>query len=237
MQSQFETMKDDPFLTFVVSFHPPPATPSPPTTSSPLVTSSSPFTTSTLPTTSTVSTISALSTASSPSTANSLFSTRTQSTRPTTPMSSPALLTPPLTPPTTPPSSVLTITESPPESTLPSLFGPTTSLTRPASISQMSDDELQEALSEYKKSSLLLPAQLVPGSPGKISIENFCRMYELPEDIPLLLAQIGVKDAHGLSSKRLSHLRDKGMTPRSVKMLQLAVIRFSTESGSCGRRY
>lgn len=96
----------------------------------------------------------------------------------------------------------------------------------------MSDDELHEALSEYGKSSLLLPPRLAPGLRGKLSIEDFCRRYELPEDIPPLLAQMGVMDAHGLSSKRLSDLRDKGMAPRSIKMLQLAVILFSSESAS-----
>jgi len=101
-----------------------------------------------------------------------------------------------------------------------------------APLPKMSDDELREALSEYEKSSLLLPARLIPGFRGKLSVEDFCRRYELPEDIPPLLAQMGVKDAHGLSSKRLSDLRDKGMAPRSVKMLQLAVIRFSSESAS-----
>jgi hypothetical protein len=99
------------------------------------------------------------------------------------------------------------------------------------SLQKMSDDELQEALSEYEKSSLLLPPRLIPGFRGKLSMEDFCRRYELPEDIPLLLAQMGIKDAHGLSSKRLSDLRDKGMAPRSIKMLRLAVIRFSSESG------
>lgn len=96
----------------------------------------------------------------------------------------------------------------------------------------MSDDELREALSEYEKSSLLLPPRLTPGFRGKLSMQDFCRRYELPEDIPPLLAKMGIKDAHGLSSKRLSDLRNKGMAPRSMKMLQLAVIRFSSESGS-----
>ena len=94
----------------------------------------------------------------------------------------------------------------------------------------MSDDELQEALSEYEKSNLLLPPRLIPGFRGKLSIEDFCRGYELPDNTLPLLAQMGIKDAHGLSSKRLSDLRDKGMDPRSIKMLRLAVIRFSSES-------
>ena len=98
-------------------------------------------------------------------------------------------------------------------------------------LQKMSDDELRMALSEYERSSLLLPPRLIPGFRGKLSMADFCRRYGLPEDIPLLLAQMGVKDAHGLSSKRLSYLRDKGMAPRSIKMLQLAVIRFSSESG------
>ena len=95
----------------------------------------------------------------------------------------------------------------------------------------MSDDELQEALLEYEKSSLLLPPRLIPGFRGKLSIEDICRKYELPNDTLPLLVQMGIKDAHGLSSKRLSDLRDKGMAPRSIKMLRLAVIRFSSESG------
>ncbi len=101
---------------------------------------------------------------------------------------------------------------------------------------KMSDDELQEALSEYEKSSLLLPPRLVPGLRGSLSTADFCHWYELPEDIPPLLAQMGIKDAHGFSSKRLSDLRDKGMAPRSIKMLQLAVIRFSSESRVMTRR-
>lgn len=97
----------------------------------------------------------------------------------------------------------------------------------------MSDSELQEALSEYEKSSLLLPPRLIPGFRGKLPIEDFCFRYELPEDVLPLLAQMGIKDAHGLSSKRLRDLRDKGMVPRSIMMLRLAVIRFSSESGPC----
>ena len=96
----------------------------------------------------------------------------------------------------------------------------------------MSDDELRAALSEYEKSSLLLPPRLIPGSRGKLSTADFCRRYGLPEDIPQLLARMGIKDAHGLSSRRLSDLRDKGMAHRSIKMLQLAVIRFSSECDS-----
>src|SRR6266702_109698 len=280
MQSRFETVLDDPFFTFVISFYPPPATPSP-RTSSPLMTSSQPTTPSSLLTTSSLPTTSSLSTMSSLSTTSTLFTTRTQSTTPTTPTPSSPLLTP--FPPTTPSPSVFTQPVTNPEpapgspvisvvtdctearfrslaaSTFPSGCGPATSLTSPASISlvckllsshtisltssrwprmtmvslpKMSDDELREALSEYEKSRLLLPARLVPGFRGKLSMEDFCRRYELPEDIPSLLAQMGVKDAHGLGSKRLSDLRDKGMAPRSVKMLQLAVIRFSSESVS-----
>ncbi|KAH9055371.1 hypothetical protein EDB87DRAFT_1332860 [Lactarius vividus] len=81
MQSRFETVDDDPFLTFFLSFYPPPATPSPPRTSSPLLTDSQPttptslLTTSSLPTTSTVSTAS--TSATSTSAAGTLFTTST----------------------------------------------------------------------------------------------------------------------------------------------------------------
>ncbi|KAH9014759.1 hypothetical protein EDB85DRAFT_850707 [Lactarius pseudohatsudake] len=246
MQSRFETVEEDPFLTFFISFHPPPAINSPLRTSSPLLTSSEPttptslFTTSSLPTTSTVSTTSASST--STSVTSTLFTMSTLSTVTTTPTPGSPLLT--WSPPTSPSPSVLRQPAEDPELApdpapmLPPECGPATSLTSPASISQttslpkMSDDELQKALSEYGKSNLLLPPRLTPGLRGKLSIEDFCRRYELPEDIPPLLGQIGVKDAHGLSSKRLSDLRDKGMAPRSINMLQLAVIRFSSESAS-----
>ncbi|KAH9039726.1 hypothetical protein EDB84DRAFT_1030254 [Lactarius hengduanensis] len=239
MQSRFETVEDDPFLTFFISFHPPPATNSPLLTSSEPTTPTSLLTTSSLPTTSTVSTTSASTTSTSStstSVTSTLFTMSTLSTVTTTPTPSSPLLT--SSPPTPPSLSVLRQPAEDPEpapgpaSTLPPKCGPATSLTSPASISQMSDDELQEALSEYGKSSLLLPPRLTPGLRGKLSIEDFCRRYELPEDIPPLLGQIGVKDAHGLSSKRLSDLRDKGMAPRSIKMLQLAIILFSSESVS-----
>ncbi|KAH9066007.1 hypothetical protein EDB83DRAFT_2551734 [Lactarius deliciosus] len=238
MRSRFEKVADDPFLTFFISFHPPPATNSPPRTSSPLLTISKPttptslLTTSSLPTKSTILTRS--TSVTSTSTTSTLFTMSTLSTAPTTPAPSSPLLTPSL--PTSPSPSVLRQPAEDPEPTLrsaptlPLERGPATSMTRQASISQMSDDELNEALSEYRKSRLLLPPLLTPGLRGKLSIEDFCRRYELPEDIPLLLAQMGVKDAHGLSSKRLSDLRDKGMAPRSINMLQLAVIRFSSES-------
>lgn len=155
MQSQFETMEEDPFLTFVISFYPPPTTfPSVPT--SPV--------------------------------ANS---------------------------------------EPAPGSMSSSEGGSTTSSD---SIFQMSDDELVDALSEHKKSRLLLPARLTPGLWGKLPMDDFCRRYELPEDIPSVLAQLRIKDAHALSRVYLRELRDKGMGLRSINMLQLAVIRFSSES-------
>ena len=94
----------------------------------------------------------------------------------------------------------------------------------------MSDDELEGALSEHKKSRFLLPARLTPRFGGKLPMVDFCRRYELPEDIPSVLSQLRVKDAHALSRVYLRELRDKGMALRSVKMLQLAVIRFSSES-------
>lgn len=94
----------------------------------------------------------------------------------------------------------------------------------------MSDDELEGALSEHNKSRLLLPARLTPGFGGKLPMVDFCRRYELPEDIPSVLSQLRIKDAHALSRVYLRELRDKGMALRSVKMLQLAVIRFSSES-------
>ena len=98
------------------------------------------------------------------------------------------------------------------------------------SVHMMSDDELEGALSEYKMSRLLLPAWLTPGFGGKLPIVDFCRRYELPVDISSILSQLRVKDAHALSRVYLRELRDKGMDPRSVKMLQLAVIRYSSES-------
>ena len=94
----------------------------------------------------------------------------------------------------------------------------------------MSDDDLEDALSEHKKSRLLLPARVTPGFWGKLPMEDFCRRYELPEDIPPVLAQLRIKDAHALSRVYLRELRDKGMAFRSINMLQLAVIRFSSES-------
>ncbi|KAH9167110.1 hypothetical protein EDB89DRAFT_1999171 [Lactarius sanguifluus] len=206
MQSRFKKVEDDPFLTFFISFHPPRATNSPPRTTSPLLTISEPTTPTSLLTTSslpTKSTVFTTSTSATSTFASTLFTMSTPSTMPTTPT----------------PSSPLSTSSS--TSSLPT-----------ASISQMSDDELHDALSEYRKSRLLLPPRLTPGLRGKLSIEDFCRRYELLEDIPPLLAQMGVKDAHGLSSKRLSDLRDKGMAPRPINMLQLAVIRFSSESTS-----
>ncbi|KAI9452275.1 hypothetical protein BJY52DRAFT_1226200 [Lactarius psammicola] len=94
----------------------------------------------------------------------------------------------------------------------------------------MSDSELEDALSEHKKTRLLLPARLTPGLRGKLAMSEFCRRYELPEDIPSVLAQLRIKDAHALSRVYLRELRDKGMALRSINMLQLAVIRFSSES-------
>jgi len=155
MQSQFETMEDEPFLTFIISFVPPPTT---------------------------------LPSVPDPPTANTK---RTQGS-----MSS-------------------------------SEGGSTTSSD---SISQMSDDDIEGALSEHKKSRLLLPARLTPGFWGKLPIVDFCRRYELPEDIPSVLAQLRIKDAHALSRVYLRELRDKGMALRSINMLQLAVNRFSSES-------
>jgi len=98
------------------------------------------------------------------------------------------------------------------------------------SISQMSDDELQEALTEHRESRLLLPARLTPGLCGKIPVEDFCRQYELPEEIQAVLTQMKIKDAHNLSRVYLRELRDHGLVRRSIDMLRLAVIRFSSES-------
>ncbi len=94
----------------------------------------------------------------------------------------------------------------------------------------MTDDELDDALSEHKRSRLLLPARLIPGFAGKLPMEEFCRRYELPEDIPSVLAQLRIKDAHALSRVYLRELLAKGMALRSISMLRLAVIRFSSES-------
>ena len=95
---------------------------------------------------------------------------------------------------------------------------------------KMSDQELQEALAEYKDSRLLLPGRLIPGYGGKLSIEDFCRRYKLPGDIASLLIRMKIRDAHGLSKLYLRELRDSGLVLRSINMLQLAVIRFSSES-------
>ncbi|KAF8497852.1 hypothetical protein F5888DRAFT_1695948 [Russula emetica] len=91
-------------------------------------------------------------------------------------------------------------------------------------------DELQDALMEHEGSRLLLPARLTPGFWGKLSVENFCRRYGLPEEIALVLTQMKVQDAHGLSRVYLRDLRDNNLAHRSINMLRLAVIRFSSES-------
>jgi hypothetical protein len=96
----------------------------------------------------------------------------------------------------------------------------------------MSDDELQEALTEHRDSRLLLPARLTPGFWGKMSIEGFCRRYDLPEEIVSALNLMNVKDAHGLSRMYLRELRNHGLSVRSINMLRVAVIRFSSESRS-----
>jgi hypothetical protein len=95
----------------------------------------------------------------------------------------------------------------------------------------MSDDELQEALMEHRVSRLLLPARLTPGFRGKLLVEEFCHRYELPEDVTSVLTQMKLKDAHSLSRVYLHELRDHRLAPRSIDMLRLAVIRFSSESG------
>jgi len=95
---------------------------------------------------------------------------------------------------------------------------------------KMSDDELQEALAEYKHSRLLLPGRLIPGYGGKLSVGDFCRRYKLPWEVASLLTRMRIKDVHGLSKLYLRELRDSGLALRSIKMLQLAVIRFSSES-------
>ena len=94
----------------------------------------------------------------------------------------------------------------------------------------MSDDELQEALTEYKNSRLLLPGRLIPGLCGKLSVEEFCRRYELSEEIASVLTWMKVKDVHGLSRLYLRELRDSGLALRPLNMLRLAVIRFSSDS-------
>ena len=94
----------------------------------------------------------------------------------------------------------------------------------------MSDDDLEEALTEYKDSRLLLPGRLIPGFCGKLTIEDFCRQYELLEEIPSALTRMKVKDVHGLSRLYLRELRDTGLALRAINMLQLAVIKYSSES-------
>lgn len=94
----------------------------------------------------------------------------------------------------------------------------------------MSDDDLQEALIEYKYSRLLLPGRLIPGFCGKLSVEDFCRRYELSEEIASVLTRMKIKDVHGLSGLYLRELRDSGLALRSLNMLRLAVIRFSSDS-------
>jgi hypothetical protein len=94
----------------------------------------------------------------------------------------------------------------------------------------MSDDELEGALTEYKNSRLLLPGRLIPGFCGKLPIEDFCRRYELSEDISSVLARMKVNDVHSLSKLYLRDLRDIGLALRAINMLRLAVIRFSSES-------
>jgi hypothetical protein len=94
----------------------------------------------------------------------------------------------------------------------------------------MSDDELQEALIEYKNSRLLLPARLIPGFCGKLSVEDFCRRYELSKEIASVLTRMKIKDVHSLSRLYLRELRDSGLALRSLNMLRLAVIRFSSDS-------
>ena len=95
---------------------------------------------------------------------------------------------------------------------------------------KMSDDELQEALTEYKHSRLLLPGRLIPGFGGKLTVEDFCRRYGLSGEIASVLAQMKVKDVHSLSKLYLRELQDCGLALRSINMLRLAVIRFSYES-------
>jgi hypothetical protein len=99
-----------------------------------------------------------------------------------------------------------------------------------ASYRKMSDDELQEALIEHRNSRLLLPARLTPGFRGKLLVEEFCHRYELPEDVTSVLTQMKLKDAHSLSRVYLHELRDTGLDLRSINMLRVAVIRFSSES-------
>lgn len=94
----------------------------------------------------------------------------------------------------------------------------------------MSDDELEEALTGYKNSRLLLPGRLIPGFCGKLPIEDFCRRYELSEDISSVLTQMKINDVHGLSRLYLRDLRDNRLALRAINMLRLAVIRFSSES-------
>jgi hypothetical protein len=94
----------------------------------------------------------------------------------------------------------------------------------------MSDDELEGALTNYKDSRLLLPARLIPGFSGKLAIEDFCRRYELSEEISSVLTRMQVKDVHSLSRLYLRELRDTGLAFRAINMLRLAVIRFSSES-------
>ena len=95
---------------------------------------------------------------------------------------------------------------------------------------KMSDDELQWALMKYKDSRFLLPAKLIPGFHGKITVESFCRHYKLPDDIASVLMQMNIKDAHGLSGVYLRDLQYNGLALRSINMLQLAVTWFSSES-------
>ncbi|KAH9165050.1 hypothetical protein EDB89DRAFT_2013541 [Lactarius sanguifluus] len=99
MQSRFEKVEDDPFLTFFISFHPHPVTNSPPRTSSPLLTISEPttptslLTTSSLLTKSTSTVFTTSTSATSTSAMRTLFTMSTPSTMPTTPTPSSPLST------------------------------------------------------------------------------------------------------------------------------------------------
>jgi len=142
---------------------------------------------------------------------------------PTPSMIIPPIQTVPISGPEPGPASALASSPSSPSSE-------SGSASSSGSISQMSADEIQEELTEYKDSRFLLPARLIPGYWGKLPVEDFCRRYELPEEIPSVLTRMKIKDAHSLSRVYLRELRDNGLAAQFINMLRLAVIRFSSES-------
>ncbi|KAI0260166.1 hypothetical protein BC834DRAFT_561527 [Gloeopeniophorella convolvens] len=109
------------------------------------------------------------------------------------------------------------------------LCSPELYMTRHTSI-KMSDIELDDELSEHKSSHLLVPARLSLHSWSKVPIDDFCRRYQLPDDILPVLAEMNIKSALNLSRLYLRDLSQHGMAFRSVNMLRVAVARFSSDS-------